>query len=154
MIMSRKLILLLLGLVLFLQAKADTVLAAETLIDLEKPVNVVWNQDDPYAFDENGIPSGFEIDLWRMIAETRQIPYRIKRSSTFKSMLEEVSSGEADLAIGGILINENRSKLFNFSFPTATSEFKKTIQLIPVGEGPFKFFILFCRRKFFCFSWD
>ena len=50
--MSRKLILLLLGLVLFLQAKADTVLAAETLIDLEKPVNVVWNQDDPYAFDE------------------------------------------------------------------------------------------------------
>lgn len=133
MIMSRKLILLLLGLVLFLQAKADTVLAAETLIDLEKPVNVVWNQDDPYAFDENGIPSGFEIDLWRMIAETRQIPYRIKRSSTFKSMLEEVSSGEADLAIGGILINENRSKLFNFSFPTATSEFK--IYTIDSGRG-------------------
>ena len=133
MIMSRKLILLLLGLVLFLQAKADTILAAETLIDLEKPVNVVWNQDDPYAFDENGIPSGFEIDLWRMIAETRQIPYRIKRSSTFKSMLEDVSSGEADLAIGGILINENRSKLFNFSFPTATSEFK--IYTIDSGRG-------------------
>ena len=122
--MGKKSVLLLLGLVLFIQGKADIVLAAENQTDIEKPVNVIWNADDPYTINENGIPSGFEIDLWRMIAEARQIPYRIKRSSTFKSMLEEVSSGEADLAIGGILINENRSKLFHFSFPTAASEFK------------------------------
>lgn len=122
--MRRKSFFFALGLVFFLQAKSRPILAAEMPIDLAKPVNVIWYPDDPYAFDENGIPSGFEIDLWRMIAETRQIPYRIKRSSTFKSMLEEVSSGEADLAMGGILINENRSKSFHFSFPTATSEFK------------------------------
>ena len=122
--MRRRLILLTVGFFLFLQSKASSFIAAEIPSDSARVVNVVWNPDDPYAFDENGIPSGFEIDLWRMIAETRDIPYRIKRSSTFKSMLEEVSSGEADLAIGGILINENRSKLFHFSFPTATSEFK------------------------------
>ena len=27
----------------------------------------------PYALNENEIPTGFEIDLWRMIAETRKM---------------------------------------------------------------------------------
>lgn len=88
------------------------------------PVNVIWHPDPPYALNKNGVPSGFEIDLWRMIAETHGIPYRIRRARSFSDLLNAVSSGTADLAIGGILINENRSKKFQFSFPTATSELK------------------------------
>ena len=88
------------------------------------PINVIWFPDNPYALDQGGIPTGFEIDLWRMIAESRHIPYRIKRADSFKGMLESVSSGESDLAIGGILINENRSKKFDYTFPTSTSGMK------------------------------
>ena len=90
----------------------------------EKPLNVIWYPDAPYALDQDGIPTGFEIDLWRMIAESRQIPYRIKRADSFKGMLESVGNGAADLAIGGILINENRSKRFDYTFPTSTSEMR------------------------------
>lgn len=90
----------------------------------EEPINVIWYPDAPYALDQDGIPTGFEIDLWRMIAESRQIPYQIKRADSFKGMLESVGTGAADLAIGGILINENRSKRFNYTFPTSTSKMR------------------------------
>ncbi|QNI56654.1 bacterial extracellular solute-binding s/ 3 family protein [Synechococcus sp. BIOS-E4-1] len=98
--------------------------ASENISDEQEPVNVIWHPDPPYALNENEIPTGFEIDLWRMIAETRKIPYRITRAHTFGELLEAIGSGRADVAMGGILINENRSKRFEFSFPTATSEFK------------------------------
>ena len=98
--------------------------ADENSAEERKTVNVIWHPDPPYALNENGIPTGFEIDLWRMIAENRKIPYRITRANTFGELLEAIGSGRADVAMGGILINENRSKRFQFSFPTATSEFK------------------------------
>ena len=98
--------------------------ANQNIKDEQDPVNVIWHNDPPYALNENEIPTGFEIDLWRMIAENRKIPYRITRANTFGELLEAIGSGRADVAMGGILINENRSKRFEFSFPTATSEFK------------------------------
>ena len=101
------------------KARAD-----ENSAEQRETVNVIWHPDPPYALNENGIPTGFEIDLWRMIAENRKIPYRITRANTFGELLEAIGSGRADVAMGGILINENRSKRFQFSFPTATSEFK------------------------------
>ncbi|QVV66655.1 transporter substrate-binding domain-containing protein [Synechococcus sp. LA31] len=87
-------------------------------------VRAIWFPNPPYAVDEKGVPSGLEIDLWRMIAESHQIPYKIKRASSFASLLAEIRSGEADVGISGILINENRSKQFNFSLPTASSKLK------------------------------
>ena len=65
--MRRKLILLIVGFFLFLQSKSSSFIVAEIPSDSARVVNVVWNPDDPYAFDENGIPSGFEIDLWRIL---------------------------------------------------------------------------------------
>lgn len=98
--------------------------AAEPSLNPPAPVDVIWFPNPPYAVDAQGVPSGLEIDLWRMIAETRQIPYRIRRAESFESLIEQISSGEADLAISGVLINENRSKIFQFSFPTASSNLK------------------------------
>ena len=43
--------------------------ADENSEEERKTVNVIWHPDPPYALNENGIPTGFEIDLWRMIAE-------------------------------------------------------------------------------------
>ncbi len=88
------------------------------------PVRVIWFPNPPYAMDAKGVPSGLEIDLWRMIAETRQIPYEIQRAPSFKALLAAIRSGEADVGISGVLINENRSKQFRFSFPTASSHLK------------------------------
>lgn len=88
------------------------------------PVRVIWFPNPPFAMDEKGVPAGLEIDLWRMIAETRQIPYEIKKAPSFKALLAAIRSGDADVGISGVLINENRSKTFHFSFPTASSNLK------------------------------
>ena len=59
-----------------------------------------------------------------MIAETRQIPYRIRKAESFEALLQAIRTNQADLAISGVLINENRSKQFHFTFPTASSDLK------------------------------
>ncbi len=92
--------------------------------DAQDPVDVIWFPNPPYAVNRKGVPAGFEIDLWRMIAETRQIPYRIRKADSFEDLLEAIQTNQADLAISGVLINENRSKQFRFSFPTASSDLK------------------------------
>ncbi len=88
------------------------------------PVRVIWFPNPPFAMDEKGVPAGLEIDLWRMVAETRQIPYEIKKAPSFKALLAAIRSGDADVGISGVLINENRSKSFHFSFPTTSSSLK------------------------------
>ena len=105
-------------------SKAEPALAIEVASPDQPPVQVVWFPDPPYTLDENGVPTGFEIDLWRIIAETQQIPYQIRQVNRFKDLLDAVTNGEADIAIGGIMINENRSKKFNFTAPTATSSMR------------------------------
>lgn len=90
----------------------------------DDPVDVIWFPNPPYAVNRQGVPAGFEIDLWRMIAETRQIPYTIRKAESFQDLLTAIRTDQADLAISGVLINENRSKQFKFSFPTATSDLK------------------------------
>jgi polar amino acid transport system substrate-binding protein len=128
-------LLLLLGAALIGPLLSSAPLRAEGVaIEPERTVNVVWFPDEPYAMDIKGVPTGLEIDLWRMIAETRRIPYRISQSPSFEALLAAVESGEADIAIGGILINENRSKKFRYTFPTATSEFR--IYTLARGESP------------------
>ena len=98
--------------------------ADSEITDIQDPVDVIWFPNPPYAVNRKGVPAGFEIDLWRMIAETRQIPYRIRKADSFEDLLTAIKTSQADLAISGVLINENRSKQFRFSFPTASSDLK------------------------------
>ena len=98
--------------------------ANNEITDAQDPVDVIWFPNPPYAVNRKGVPAGFEIDLWRMIAETRQIPYRIRKADSFEELLTAIQTNQADLAISGVLINENRSKQFRFSFPTASSDLK------------------------------
>ena len=98
--------------------------ADNEITDAQDPVDVIWFPNPPYAVNRKGVPAGFEVDLWRMIAETRQIPYRIRKADSFEELLTAIETNQADLAISGVLINENRSKQFRFSFPTASSDLK------------------------------
>ena len=104
--------------------KAETATTFGENTNTNQPVRVIWSPDPPYALSHGGVPTGLEIDLWRTIAETRQIPYQIERAESWKALLDAVSTGKADIAMGGILIDENRSKRFHFSFPTAASTLK------------------------------
>jgi ABC-type amino acid transport substrate-binding protein len=103
---------------------AQTAAAFGADTNTNRPVRVIWSPDPPYALSHGGVPTGLEIDLWRTIAETRQIPYQIERAESWKALLAAVSTGKADIGMGGILIDENRSKRFHFSFPTAASTLK------------------------------
>ena len=75
----------------------------------DDPVDVIWFPNPPYAVNRKGVPAGSEIDLWRMIAETRKIPYTIRKAESFQDLLTAIRTDQADLAISGVLINENRA---------------------------------------------
>lgn len=54
----------------------------------------------PYVFlDDTGQPSGFNVDLVRMIMDELNIPYEIRLKPT-KQALEDLSSGRSDLMLG------------------------------------------------------
>lgn len=128
-------LLLLLGAALIGPLFSSAPLRAEGVsIEPERIVNVVWSPDEPYAMDIKGVPTGLEIDLWRMIAETRGIPYRISKAPGFEALLAAVESGEADIAMGGILITENRGKRFRYTYPTTAGDFK--IYTLARDESP------------------
>ena len=55
----------------------------------------VW----PYSFLEDGKPTGYRVDLMRMIFEELGMPYEIKLKD-FRKVLDDLKSGKADVMIG------------------------------------------------------
>ena len=55
----------------------------------------VW----PYSFLEDGKPTGYRVDLMRMIFEELGMPYEIKLKD-FRKVLNDLKSGKADVMIG------------------------------------------------------
>jgi PAS domain S-box-containing protein len=70
----------------------------------------------PYEFlNENGEPDGFNVELIRAIADELELEYTIELGP-WKTVREELESGEIDLLMG-ILISEERSEKLIFGLP-------------------------------------
>lgn len=53
----------------------------------------------PYAFLENGVPTGYNVELMKMIFEEMKIPYVIKLKDT-QNALEDLRDGKSDVMLG------------------------------------------------------
>ena len=71
----------------------------------------------PFSMVENGVDTGFSIDLWREVAELLGRDYTIRRVEAFGEMLELARTGEADAAVANISITANREVVMDFSQP-------------------------------------
>jgi len=76
---------------------------------------------DPFVVETNGKYSGFEIELWEMIAkEMGEVNFKYEKHN-FQELIPIVSKKEADVAFASITINEEREEMIDFSHSTFNS---------------------------------
>ena len=89
----------------------------------------------PFVLDENGVYSGFSIDLWQEIARRLKLDYVWVRAPSGREQLEAIVRGDADVAISGITMTPEREQMVDFS----TSFFDSGLQImVPMdANSPF-----------------
>ena len=72
----------------------------------------------PFAIkDEQGNWSGISIDLWRQVADRLKLRYRFVDVVSVTSLLENLESGNFDIAVAAITITPARQQQVDFSTP-------------------------------------
>jgi polar amino acid transport system substrate-binding protein len=72
----------------------------------------------PFAIkDDQGNWSGISIELWRKIADRLKLRYRFVDVVSVPSLLENVESGDFDVAVAAITITPERQQQVDFSTP-------------------------------------
>jgi ABC-type amino acid transport substrate-binding protein len=72
----------------------------------------------PFAIkDEQGNWSGISIDLWRQVADRLKLRYRFVDVVSVTSLLENLESGNFDVAVAAITVTPVRQQLVDFSIP-------------------------------------
>ncbi|ENH95609.1 glutamine ABC transporter periplasmic-binding protein [Gracilibacillus halophilus YIM-C55.5] len=77
----------------------------------------------PFSYLDKGEVTGFDIDLIDAVLSEAGYEYNLENVG-WESMLASVQSGEADLAIAGITMNEDRKQTYDFSQPYFESTHK------------------------------
>ncbi len=83
----------------------------------------------PFAYLENGQPTGFSIDLMRAVAEELGREIQFRWSDSFPQMLGAVEAGTVDGAVANISITSAREKVMDFSQPI----FESGLQIMVMG---------------------
>lgn len=73
---------------------------------------------DPITIHEDGMWSGFEVDIWRSIAEKLELQYTFEHEPSLDKLLERTASGEFDVALAGISRTTGRSERVDFTYLT------------------------------------
>ncbi|HAE36792.1 TPA: hypothetical protein DCX66_03505 [Candidatus Nomurabacteria bacterium] len=83
-------------------------------------LKVVVSQMPPFVMESNNKYSGFEVDLWEMIAREMGVGFEYKKYN-FQELIPIVNKREADVAFASITINEKREEIIDFSHSTFNS---------------------------------
>ena len=95
-----------------------TLFVAPILVLWKEPITVGTIERPPFMMiDEWGSPTGFSVELWKMIAADIGITYERKVYEEFKEMLEASQSGTNQATIANITITSEREKDMDFSYP-------------------------------------
>lgn len=87
----------------------------------------------PFSQAENGVETGFSLELWKAVAESLQLDFQIERVASFSDMLAAVEDGRADVAAANISITAGREEVLDFSQPIFSSGLRV---MVPAGQGP------------------
>lgn len=71
----------------------------------------------PFSMEQDGVDTGFSIDLWKALMKDMRRNTEILRVDQFSKILDLVASGEADVAIANISITAKRESRFDFTHP-------------------------------------
>lgn len=90
----------------------------------------------PFSMVENGVDSGFSMDLLAALGEKLGWDYSITRHDGFGDMLDAVTEGASDLAIANISITAAREVTMDFSQPIFESGLQIMVPRDSVGTPP------------------
>ncbi len=76
---------------------------------------------EPFSFVDQGLNTGFSIELLELIAEELGLDTSYRRYDTFPPMLQSVENGSVDIAAANISITAEREGRFDFSQPIFSS---------------------------------
>jgi len=68
----------------------------------------------PFEFKQDGVYTGFDIDMWDAIAQDLGVEYEL-RPMDFSGIIPALQTGQVDVALAGITIKEERAKVIDFS---------------------------------------
>lgn len=69
----------------------------------------------PYEYLDNGIPSGFNIDIMRAVAQAESLNIKINLRS-WNDVVEDLEKGHCDV-VSGMFFSPERAEIFDFSMP-------------------------------------
>jgi polar amino acid transport system substrate-binding protein len=85
----------------------------------------------PFSLSENGVDTGFSIDLWDALMQDIGRRYIVVRTETFGEMLDLVRRAEVDAAAANISITANREAEMDFTQPI----FSAGLQIMVPASG-------------------
>lgn len=85
-----------------------------------KKLKVTVSLMPPFIIEANNKYSGFEIELWEMVAKEMKVDFEYEKHN-FQDLIPIVSRKEADIAFASITINEKREEIIDFSHSTFNS---------------------------------
>lgn len=100
---------------IFISAAPSAV--AQQKAQSDKTLRVITVERRPFSLLNDGVYSGFSIDLWRAVAKDLGRQTEFSTSPTFSGMLDAVQTGSADVAIANISITSKREAVIDFSHP-------------------------------------
>jgi polar amino acid transport system substrate-binding protein len=99
---------------LFFVLSLLTVDRADAAASEKRVLSVAVEITAPCVMQDNGVYSGFDIELWEEIARELKVDFRY-HETRLKDMFAEVAAGDADVAFSCITITDEREKIVDFS---------------------------------------
>lgn len=83
----------------------------------DQVLKIMTIERQPFTIIQQGKYSGFSIDLWRALASKMGLRYEFVTASSFATMLEAVTNGQASAAVANISITSGREEIMDFTQP-------------------------------------
>ena len=128
------------ALFLLLVVSLSSLLPAQEPAAPAKKLTVLIKPARPFAFEKNGAPAGFSVDLWKRVAEETGIGFEFKQVATVPELIDMLKANKADVGFGAVSITAERAAVIDFSHPF----YKSGLQILvsnAAEKSPFRAFL-------------
>ncbi|MFH1297393.1 MAG: transporter substrate-binding domain-containing protein [Bacteroidota bacterium] len=84
-------------------------------------IKVGVSESPPFVYFDSNVVLGVSMDLWRIIADSLNIRYKVVRFSNYIDLLASLKKGEIGMTINPLTLTDNRLADFRLTIPFYTS---------------------------------
>jgi ABC-type amino acid transport substrate-binding protein len=107
--------------------------SVQAQVQQEAPIRVGVREAAPFAFrNDHGQWQGIAVELWQNMAEAASIDYEFEPLS-LSALLEALSTGDVDVGVAALTVNQEREARFDFTNPFMRSGLAIATEASPSG---------------------